>query len=867
MSRELIAIYQEKGVILDYDYTENEQQYEGADLIKQFVSDDSGGYKALFYFGFEPKKTSMHQSVAFLHDITTRFIRTLSRNPDIEFTRRGPEASDDELLAILHDVPFVYGIEHISFKWIKDFWQELAKVFNAELAMFNGTVADFLTAHDSSINIAGRVFFHLVESKADDYPFAFLSTYSTNAGNRRAKHLPLKNALAEYKGNDDMILQLLSAVSKAADKSTFISDLVESGELFSPLKFTADEAYTFLQEIPLYEECGIMCRMPDWWRKKNNGLRTLVTVGEKQPSAIGLDTLLSFDPSIFLGDEQLTREELEALLAEAEGLAFLKGKWVEIDHEKLRAVLDIYEKAGNLAEKGGLTLAETMRMQLGIGKGTLDDKTKAIEISNGEWLTSAINKMLNPEKVKNLSVGKNFKAHLRHYQQKGFNWLAMMQSLGFGALLADDMGLGKTVQILALLEYIRQNANFKTLLIIPASLIGNWKNEIEKFAPKLNYSILHSKNTELDINSANLFITTYGMAMRMENLRDIKWDAVILDEAQAIKNPGTKQTKAVKQIPSTHRIAITGTPVENRLSDLWSIFDFLNTGLLGTHKEFSDFAKRIGEHDSYSRLRQIINPFILRRLKTDKAVINDLPDKIEIKDYASLNKKQIALYNELVKMLERSLEETDGIARKGLVLASIMKFKQICNHPDQYLGQGGFDEKASGKFELLGEICETIREKRERVLIFTQFKEMTEPLADYLTNIFEREGLILHGGTTVQKRATLVDKFNDAEYVPFMVLSLKAGGVGLNLTAANHVIHFDRWWNPAIENQATDRAFRIGQTKNVMVHKFITKGTIEEKIDLMIEQKQKLASELIAASGEAWMTKLSNDELLSLFRL
>jgi non-specific serine/threonine protein kinase len=357
------------------------------------------------------------------------------------------------------------------------------------------------------------------------------------------------------------------------------------------------------------------------------------------------------------------------------------------------------------------------------------------------------------------------------------------------------------------------------------------------------------------------------MAMRLENLRSIKWDAVILDEAQAIKNPGTKQAKAIKQISSTHKIAITGTPIENRLSDLWSIFDFLNTGLLGTHNEFSNFIKRIGESDSYSRLRQIISPFTLRRLKTDKTVISDLPDKIEIKDYAPLNKKQIALYNELVKELERSLTETSGISRKGLVLASIMKFKQICNHPNHYLGQGGFDEKASGKFEMLGEVCETIREKRERVLVFTQFKEMTEPLADYLAGLFGRSGLILHGGTQVQKRSAIVDKFNDAEYVPFMVLSLKAGGIGLNLTAANHVIHFDRWCNPATENQATDRAFRIGQTKNVMVHKFITKGTIEEKIDMMIEQKQKLAGELIAASGEAWITKLSNDELLSLFRL
>ena len=867
MYRELIAVYIEKGVTLDYVSTENEHRYDGGNLAERFRTDGSDGYKTLFYFGFEPKNADMHPSIAFLHNIAASFLNSLSRDPDIEFTRCAPKPSDEELLSILHRVPFVHGIEHISFKWIKKYWQELSNIFNTELACYDGTVAEFLKANDSKINVAGRVFFHLVESKSEDYPFAFLSTYSVDAGNRKAKHLPLKNALIEYKGNDEMILQLMSSVSKVADKSDFISGLVESGELFSPLKFSADDAYTFLREIPLYEECGVMCRMPNWWLKKTNAIRTVITVGNKQPSVVGLDAMLSFDPDIYLGDEQLTREEVEGLLAQTEGLAFLKGRWVEVDHEKLCEILHVYESADELAGRDGLTLADAMRMQLGLGGKTLNKEIKTAELSNGEWLANAINRMLNPEKIEGLSVGGDFKAQLRHYQQKGFDWLALMRNLGFGALLADDMGLGKTVQILALLEHVRQRADFRALLIIPASLIGNWKSEIDKFAPSLRYSVLHSKDAKFDLESANLFITTYGMAVRMENLRSHKWDTIVLDEAQAIKNPATKQTKAVKQIPALHKIAMTGTPIENRLSDLWSIFDFLNTGLLGTRKEFSDFVKGMGEADSYSRLRQIISPFILRRLKTDKSVISDLPDKIEIKDYAGLSKKQLALYSQLVDMLERNLVEAEGISRKGLVLASIMKFKQICNHPDQYLGQSGFEEKASGKFELLGEICETIREKRERVLIFTQFKEMTEPLAEYLAMVFGRGGLVLHGGTRVQKRTELVKQFNGAEYVPFMVLSLKAGGVGLNLTAANHVIHFDRWWNPAVENQATDRAFRIGQTKNVMVHKIIAKGTIEEKIDQMIEQKQKFAGELIAASGEAWITELSNDELLSLFRL
>ena len=365
-----------------------------------------------------------------------------------------------------------------------------------------------------------------------------------------------------------------------------------------------------------------------------------------------------------------------------------------------------------------------------------------------------------------------------------------------------------------------------------------------------------------------LTITTYGMASRIKELQDVEWDCVVLDEAQAIKNPGTKQTREIKKLKSRMRIIMTGTPIENDLTNLWSLFDFLNKGLLGSSKEFHDYCKQLNEHpEGYMKLKTMVSPFMLRRVKTDKSIISDLPEKLETVDYITLTKKQIVLYRKVVADMERLIEETEGIKRSGIVLTTIMKLKQICNHPDQYLGQSAYAKEESGKMQMLKELCEIIYEKRERVIVFTQFKEITEYLADFLNSVFHTEGYVLHGGTPVAKRGKIVEAFQGENYVPFLVVSVKAGGTGLNLTKANHVIHFDRWWNPAVENQATDRAFRIGQKKNVMVHKLVCEGTIEEKIDAMIESKKELAENVIGSGSDKWITELSNEELLSMLRL
>jgi non-specific serine/threonine protein kinase len=356
--------------------------------------------------------------------------------------------------------------------------------------------------------------------------------------------------------------------------------------------------------------------------------------------------------------------------------------------------------------------------------------------------------------------------------------------------------------------------------------------------------------------------------MRTGWIKSYAWRSAILDEAQAIKNPDAKQTKAVKSLNSRWRLVLTGTPVENRLGDLWSIFDFLNPGLLGSAKAFNRLCKSMasGKRD-YAPLRRLVQPYILRRLKTDKNVIADLPDKTEVNAYCLLSKSQAALYKQSVDEMKKAIEELDGIERRGVVLAFLMRFKQICNHPSQWLGDGIYEPMDSGKLSRLRELCESIAARQDKVLVFTQFREMTEPLAGFMAEVFYRRGLVLHGGTPVKKRQDLVKSFQENDRVPFMVLSLRAGGTGLNLTAASHVIHFDRWWNPSVENQATDRAFRIGQKKNVLVHKFVCRGTVEERIDELIAGKQKLSDEVLSGGVESALTEMSNEELISMVSL
>ena len=796
-----------------------------------------------------------------------------------------PPPSDSDLASLVMTAPLMPGEEYLSTDVLHKLWTKLGAAFATSITAAATDVQTFLQELNPVWNLVGRVHFNLAENRRDpELPFAFMATYTTRlSAAAKAQHVPLGQALREYSGvtNHDKLLSLLVPVQRAAERCDWLKMMVDAGEIFHPLRWSPGEASQFLASVPDLETAGVVVRMPTTWRA-NRPPRPQVTatVGTKAPSAIGLDGLLDFSMEVMLEGEPLNDKEIAALLAGTDTLVLLRGQWVEIDRNRLEQTMQQFKAAEELAATSGLTFAEAMRMLA--GTMLADDSSDVTGtdwslVTAGPWLAETLKTLRSPS-GSNVDPGPALQGRLRPYQKAGVEWLHLLSGLGLGACLADDMGLGKTIQILALLLLQRQHDREKqpSLLVAPASLLANWATEIEHFAPKLQILIVHPsampaeqlKTLTVDrFEGIDLAITSYATLLRLPILAEMHWHLAVLDEAQAIKNPKAKQTQAAKSLQAKARIALTGTPVENHMGDLWSIFDFINPGLLGTAKQFNGYAKKLMERErnSYGPLRELVRPYILRRMKTDKSVIADLPDKTEIRAHCTLSRKQAALYTQTVTDLATALDEgADGIQRKGLILATMMRLKQICNHPSQWLNDHAWAEADSGKFARLREIAEVVAARQEKMLIFTQFRETTAPLETFLGRIFGRPGLVLHGNTAIKKRKALVKTFQEDETVPFFVLSLKAGGSGLNLTAASHVVHFDRWWNPAVENQATDRAFRIGQKKNVLVHKFVCQGTLEEKIDALIESKKALTEDLLASSGEIKVTEMQDNELLRL---
>jgi hypothetical protein len=643
------------------------------------------------------------------------------------------------------------------------------------------------------------------------------------------------------------------------------------------LHLDGNGAHRFLREgAPMLAGAGFGVMLPGWWSKPRARLGARLT--SSSPTApgavtkqggIGLDAIVDYEWQLSLGDQVLSPDELKALSELRTSLVRVRGQWVELDAKRLASALKM------ISASGQMTVADLLHAGLSTadGPGGLPVVSVTADGPLGDLLSGQVDRRLEP-----ITAPAGFAGTLRPYQERGLAWLAFLQSLGLGGVLADDMGLGKTVQMLALMMNDAKESG-PTLLVCPMSLVGNWKRETEKFAPSLRVHVHHGaerakgKRFTAAVENSDIVITTYALAARdAAALSEISWHRLVVDEAQAIKNAATRQAVAVRALPARHRIAVTGTPVENRLSDLWSIMEFANPGLLGTAQAFKtrygEPVERRGDEAAAERLKRLTGPFVLRRVKTDKSIISDLPEKLEMEVLCNLTAEQASLYQAVVGDMMAKIEESDGIERRGLVLATMTKLKQVCNHPAQLLRDGTRLAGRSGKLARLEEILDEVLAGNEKALLFTQYAEFGGMLRAHLAARFGREVAYLHGGVPKPERDSMVARFqsNDPSSPSLFVLSLKAGGTGLTLTAANHVVHVDRWWNPAVEDQATDRAFRIGQKRNVQVRKFVCAGTVEEKIAAMIREKRGLAAKIVG-SGESWITELSTSDLRDLFAL
>ncbi|WP_306598369.1 DEAD/DEAH box helicase [Geothrix sp. 21YS21S-2] len=659
-----------------------------------------------------------------------------------------------------------------------------------------------------------------------------------------------------------------------------------SGKQPEDLPLLPTEAWQFLTRgAAQLKEAGFLVHIPEQLAefggarrlraKVKLGARRIEAAGDEGAVQEGLDGSVSADWSLMLGDDTLDLQDFAQMASLKHPLVAWKGKWVALDPETLKQITQVIQAsrgAGFESMSRGEALAAALT-----GSAHIPGVSEAIEVEvAGDFGAALEDLKVLPDKP--ISQPAGFKGMLRPYQLRGLAWLEGLSRLGLGGILADDMGLGKTIEVLALLLHRQQqdpHVGNPTLLICPTSLLGNWEREIAKFAPTIPFFVHHGNNRDRlpkVFRPHTIVLTTYGVIRREEEVFGARaWSMVVVDEAQAIKNAGSYQAKAVRKLRAPFKLALTGTPIENRLLELWSILAFALPGYLGSESRFKDqFASPIEKYrdaDAATELRQRVGPFILRRLKTDRSIIQDLPDKNEMKVYTQLTREQAALYQARVDQMEKDLEAANGIERRGRILALLTHLKQICNHPSQFLKQTGPYKGRSGKLERLTDMLEEVLESGEKALVFTQFKEMGDRLQIHLNDVLGFEPPFLHGGSSREQRDEMVRSFQeDEDGAKVMLLSLKAGGVGLNLTAATHVFHFDRWWNPAVEDQATDRTYRIGQTRNVQVHKFITMGTLEEKIDGMLESKRDLADRVVG-TGEGWLTELDDDALRRLVLL
>jgi len=739
---------------------------------------------------------------------------------------------------------------------------------------FNGAIEQFRSNEDREYPTAIQLWLHrFFMSEKDCVPViqvdeegeGFEVSIAVQDTTKPLEPLIPLEVLLEQDLFSDIRLDILRDLAMLADYFPQITDIVASKGR-DKIYFNAQDFVNVLFKIlPTIRLFGIKVLLPKALRKlMRPRMSMMLESGEesgvvKQKSMLNMDEMLSFQWQVAVGDQYVSQEEFIQMIHQYEGIVKLNDQYVFFDEKEIQTLLNKLENPPTLNPKELLQIALTEDYEG--AKVSLDENTRKL-----------IDELLNTEET---LLPNGLKATLRPYQLSGYEWLYKNSRIGFGSLIADDMGLGKTLQVISTLLKLKEDGQLdkkKALVIVPTTLLTNWDKEIKRFAPDLKTHIYHGSNRQLEpLKEAEVLITTYGV-VRSEGakLQKEKWLAIVIDEAQNIKNPATAQTKAVKKLKAPIKIAMSGTPVENRLSEYWSIFDFTNKGYLDTLTKFKeDFAKPIEvdrDQEQLDKFRKITQPFILRRLKSDKSIIKDLPDKIEKDQFCQLTPMQMAIYQNVIDTTMEAIDKADGIARKGLVLKLITALKQVCNHPKHFLKKGEEDPTLSGKATLLFDLIKQIQESGEKTLIFTQYQEMGKMLVRMLEEEFNLEIAFLHGGVSRKGRDEMVEDFQNNRATRIMILSLKAGGTGLNLTAASNVIHFDLWWNPAVEAQATDRAYRIGQKNNVLVHRFITQGTFEEKINKLLQKKKELAN-LTVSTGEKWIGEFSNEELKELVRL
>ena len=897
--------------------------------------------EALFTLAAEKTSTRDLPSVRYWQQLAERHLTGLCHVPEDAGSFEVEPLTSADCARWILTAPPMPGGEYLSEETLQRIWERLDD-WVRETAAQTGGLAAFLRERAPKWRQVGRVCFHLAENRNDESrPFAFMATYASGFGAAgRVRHLPLRKALEQYAGarNRAALVKLLSPVQQAAESCAWVKELVDSGDVYRPMAWTAGQAWRLLRSAEDLEESGLSVRLPNWWRRRPRP-QVSVTIGAGAPSRLDAGAMLDFDVRVALGDAVLSREELDALLDGEDGLVLLEGQWVEVDRERLRQAIEHWNTLQRQAEGGEVSFVEGMRLLAGASadlrhEERTDDERHWVHVEPGDAMREILAGLRSPGALDAAEVAGALQGTLRPYQHEGLSWLRFLTKLGLGACLADDMGLGKDhpgagADARASIATVRNHREHRCRARVAtgrnvrkhrcrARVVTGRDCREHRCRARAATATERSAST---LPSRGAGVAARELARRGHTLRAVAraalpapggdgsanpgrhrgptrprriWPEPIWssrrtpcwcdrpgwrrcpggssswNEAQAIRNPGTRQSRAVRKLSAHARIALTGTPVgepsgrpvgavrlpQSRTARIAHGVPVLRQGSAGARGETpsrpcGSWSARTSCAASRPTARSSAT---CRRRRRRTATCH-------------LSRAQVKLYGQVVRTMKREMESAADIARRGVVLRSLLRLKQVCNHPGQLLGDGEYRPADSGKFLRLAEICEELAERQEKVLVFTQFREIIDPLAEHLTAIFGRPGLVLHGATGVRERRGLVARFQSDDGPPFFILSLKAGGTGLNLTAASHVVHFDRWWNPAVENQATDRAFRIGQRRNVLVHKFITTGTVEERIDELIAEKRKLADDILAGDAEVNLTELSDEALMDLVRL